>query len=78
MPSTLHVSGGTAHRNTIVLPRTDGIDDQHIHLHFEMQTSLLPLSDQSSAGTWISQQGLTARIWRLEGGFIMRQVSVNI
>ena len=51
------MSFGTARRNAIVLPSGDGVEVQHLYLHFELQTSLLLLTDSSYEGTWICSHG---------------------
>lgn len=55
-------SFGSSRRNEIVL--TGGLDTQHLHLHFEMHTSLLLLTDTSTTGTWISTEGSTPKLLR--------------
>lgn len=49
-------SFGTSRRNEIVLPAKGGLGAQHLHLHFEMHTSLLLLTDTSTSGTWVSTE----------------------
>ena len=52
-------SFGTSRRNELVLSSGDGLDAQHLHLHFELHTSLILLTDTSEKGTWIRQASLS-------------------
>ena len=57
MFSRRRISLGTSRHNSIVLPRTLGLDAHHLHLRFEMHTAVLLLTDTSDAGTWMSTAG---------------------
>ena len=55
-------SFGSSRRSEIVL--TDGLATQHLHLHFEMHTALLLLTDTSNIGTWISTESSGPQLLR--------------
>ena len=67
-------SFGSSRRNEIVL--TGGLDIQHLHLHFEMHTALLLLTDTSNAGTWISTESSAPKLLRQQTWPILSTTSI--
>ena len=67
---------GSSRRNEIVL--RGGLDTQHLHLHFEMHTSLLLLTDTSNAGTWITTESSAPTLLRQRTWPVLSTTSIAL